>query len=116
MGILVTGSFKTTDGVPYTQAYCRIQSYIVECNDAPNHGLGISYRMTYYITQEAKLSGSPPFTGPPIECNRGFQTTLAESISYPGGIFAMVYADYQKFLTDSGYTFTQVLESGQTPV
>lgn len=114
MGLKVTGSFTTAEGIPYTSVYVKLHTVVCEfCHDT-GETVNVSAHFLVFLNRERRdLGFSYAMPSPPFERILGYTTTREE---LSGAFLAGLYARYTAYLTERGYTVEDVLETPPAPI
>lgn len=115
MGLLVTGSFTTAEGIPFTTLYVKLSAMTCEFSYETGEDVQVSARTLTYLSEERRRAHKTyAIPSPQIPSLYGFKTTLTDFATYPGGAVSVTYREIAAALTAKGYTVTRVFEAGQT--
>lgn len=111
MGIKVTGSFTTSEGVPYDSVYVKLHTVICEFAHATGETVNVSAHFLIFLNRQRRDQGlAYAMQSPPFEKVHGFTIATAELTQ---SLFATIYSQYTERLTASGYTVEDVIEVSQ---
>ena len=113
MGLKVTGSFTTAEGIDYTSVYVKLHTVICEFAHATAETVNISAHFLVFLNRARRDQGFAfAMAAPPFERILGYTVPTTDlSGAFLGGL----YARYTAYLIGLGYTVEDVLEPAPEP-
>lgn len=108
MGLKVTGSFTTSEGLQYTSVYIKLHTVICEFANATAETVNISAHFLVFLNRARRDQGFAfAMPSPPFDRILGYTIPTTD---LNGAFLGGLYARYTAFLTEKGFTVEDVLE------
>lgn len=109
MGILVTGSFTSAEGIPYSSLYVKLHTVSCEFTDASPENMTVSAHFLAFLNRDRRLLGLQyAIPAPPVPLQIGIRISNAE---LKDTLFPILYSAYRESLSLLGVSTEDVNEA-----